>query len=294
MNDEWKILYRGPLSSCNYACTYCPFAKTRNSRAELEDDARKLERFVDWVESRTETIGVLFTPWGEALIRKHYQHAFRRLSHMEHVSRVAAQTNLSCRLDWLSECDLEKVALWTTYHPTQASFDSFVAKCRELDTLGARYSVGVVGFKDALDQIRQMREALQPTTYLWINAYKRDPDYYDEADIRAFERIDPHFRTNMTYHPSRGASCRAGWSTFSVHGDGVATRCHFIKDPLGSIYEPGFEAKLSRKPCTNESCGCHIGYVHMDRLRQEEVYGPNILERIPKEFSRSLLEIPPH
>ena len=26
-----SILYRGPLSSCNYACGYCPFAKRRAS-----------------------------------------------------------------------------------------------------------------------------------------------------------------------------------------------------------------------------------------------------------------------
>ncbi|MES2572948.1 MAG: radical SAM protein, partial [Verrucomicrobiota bacterium] len=91
---SWLILYRGPLSSCNYGCDYCPFAKTRNSREELLDDARKLARFVDWVERRTEQIGVLFTPWGEALFHRPYQEAIARLSHQANVSRVAIQTNL--------------------------------------------------------------------------------------------------------------------------------------------------------------------------------------------------------
>ena len=27
-----SILYRGPLSSCNYGCEYCPFAKHRETR----------------------------------------------------------------------------------------------------------------------------------------------------------------------------------------------------------------------------------------------------------------------
>ena len=32
---RYNILYRGPLSSCNYACDYCPFAKRAESRVEL-------------------------------------------------------------------------------------------------------------------------------------------------------------------------------------------------------------------------------------------------------------------
>ena len=39
-----SILYRGPLSSCNYACDYCPFAKRKESYAQLEVDRRALER----------------------------------------------------------------------------------------------------------------------------------------------------------------------------------------------------------------------------------------------------------
>ena len=57
-----KILYRGPLSSCNYGCEYCPFAKRKETRRELEDDGERLNRFVDWVEARTgDLIGVFFT-----------------------------------------------------------------------------------------------------------------------------------------------------------------------------------------------------------------------------------------
>jgi hypothetical protein len=41
-----SILYRGPLSSCNYACGYCPFAKRRETAAELARDREALARFV--------------------------------------------------------------------------------------------------------------------------------------------------------------------------------------------------------------------------------------------------------
>ena len=44
------------------------------------------------------TVGVLFTPWGEALVRKGYRDALVELSHLPHVDRVAIQTNLSAPL----------------------------------------------------------------------------------------------------------------------------------------------------------------------------------------------------
>jgi sulfatase maturation enzyme AslB (radical SAM superfamily) len=45
---DLSILYRGPLSSCNYGCEYCPFAKREESYAQLETDRVALLRFVAW------------------------------------------------------------------------------------------------------------------------------------------------------------------------------------------------------------------------------------------------------
>src|SRR5581483_6712877 len=98
----YRILYRGPLSSCNYACGYCPFAKRAESPAELAHDRDCLERFVNWVAGRTaDRIGVLFTPWGEALVRRWYQDALARLTNLPYVRKAAVQTNLSCKLEWV-------------------------------------------------------------------------------------------------------------------------------------------------------------------------------------------------
>lgn len=278
---QWSILYRGPLSSCNYSCSYCPFAKTTNSREELEDDAQRLVRFVDWVAGRSETIGVLFTPWGEALHIRAYQDAITRLSHLSNVSRIAIQTNLAARLNWLEEVNRERVALWTTYHPTQTTRRKFLSQCAELDRMGVAHSVGVVGFKDQADEIAQLRAELNPATYLWINAYKRQPDYYSEVDIQQFSQIDPLFPYNTRYHPTKGKSCRAGSTVFSVDGDGTIRRCHFIKQSLGNIYDAGFERALIKTPCTNDTCGCHIGYVHVEELELYSIFGDRVLERIP-------------
>src|SRR5215469_7546700 len=95
MKTSWSILYRGPLSSCNYDCGYCPFAKTRNTREELLHDEQQLKRFTAWAAARTEEIGILFTPWGEALIHRCYQKALCKLSRLPNVRRAAIQTNLS-------------------------------------------------------------------------------------------------------------------------------------------------------------------------------------------------------
>jgi len=281
---ELSILYRGPLSSCNYACWYCPFAKHRERAEELAKDRRDLERFVDWVASHSERqFGLLFTPWGEALVRRWYRDALVRLTNLRHVRRAAIQTNLSCPLDWVEACDKDRLALWATYHPTEVDRARFVEKCRELRGQSIRFSVGVVGLKEHAAEIEALRRELPADVYLWINAYKDRADYYLEDDVRRFEGIDPLFPLNNVRHPSRGRACRAGHTVISVDGDGTIGRCHFIKEPLGNLYDPDFEKALYPRPCTNETCGCHIGYVHLEHLGLYEVFGAGVLERIPAQ-----------
>ena len=281
MRQPLRILYRGPLASCNYGCTYCPFAKQVDSREELAADYAALDRFVSWVGERGEPTAVLFTPWGEALIRRPYQDALIALSNMAHVEVAAIQTNLSMELDWVSECVADRLGIWATYHPDWTERGRFVARVAGLFAAGVRVSVGVVGFKHLADEIAALRDELPDGVYLWINAYKREPDYYQPDDIAAFEAIDPLFRLNTVHHPSAGLSCRAGVSVISVDGDGTMRRCHFIREPIGNIYDPDHRQALGERPCSNQTCGCHIGYVHLDSLGLHEVFGRGILERIP-------------
>lgn len=276
------LLYRGPLSSCNYDCHYCPFAKRHETAAELAVDRRALERFVDWAASRADDrLSIFFTPWGEALVRPWYQDALASLSRLPQVRKVAVQTNLSCRLDWLESCERSKLGLWCTFHPSQTTRQAFLLQCRELDRQKVPHSVGAVGLKEDLDEIVRLRAELSLDIYMWINAYKSHAGYYTEEDVRRFEAIDPLFRINTEYHASLGRSCRAGASVVSVDGDGNLYRCHFIKQKIGNLYEPDFEKSLGERPCTNDACGCHIGYVHLDHLELGRVFGDGILERIP-------------
>jgi hypothetical protein len=226
-------------------------------------------------------IGVLFTPWGEALTRRWYRDALARLSNLPQVVRAAAQTNLSCGLGWVERCGRDRLALWATFHPSQVSRHDFLARCRELDRRGVRFCVGVVGLREHFADIRALRDELPGHTYLWVNAVKDRPDYYRPGEAEWLAAVDPLFPLNNRRHPSLGRSCRAGRSVVSVDGDGTVRRCHFIKAPLGNLYDPGFEAVLAERACTNATCGCHIGYVHLDELRLYEVFGDGVLERIP-------------
>jgi hypothetical protein len=280
-----SVLYRGPLSSCNYGCDYCPFAKRAESAAELTHDRQCLERFVGWVGGRTrDEIGILFTPWGEALVRRWYQDALVTLTRLPHVSKVAIQTNLSGKLDWVGRCDRSKLALWCTFHPTETTRDRFLTKCRELSAAGVRYSVGVVGLKAHFADIAALRAELPPSVYLWVNAYKREPDYYSPEMVAELTRVDPLFPMNNRYHASTGQRCRTGESVISVDGDGIVRRCHFVKRPIGNIYHPDFDSCLAERPCPNDTCGCHIGYVHLEPLGLARRFGAGVLERIPIEY----------
>lgn len=277
-----SVLYRGRLSSCNYDCGYCPFAKAYDSRAALRRDAADLARFVDWAAAQTTALSILFTPWGEGLVRRHYRDAIARLSHLPHLRRVAIQTNLCVGMRWLDEVDRDKLALWCTYHPSQVSRDAFVARCRELDRRGVRHSVGMVAMHEHLDEIETLRAQLPATTPLWLNAYDERPaDYYDDAQIERLQAIDPHFRYNLEPAPSLGAPCLTGESVISVNGDGDVRRCHFVAAPLGNLYDGSFAAHLRARACPNARCDCYIGYAHRSDLPFQRDYAGGVLERIP-------------
>jgi MoaA/NifB/PqqE/SkfB family radical SAM enzyme len=285
---SYKILYRGPLHCCNYACSYCPFAKSAMSPEELADDARKLQRFVDWALAQDDTLEILFTPWGEALGLPAYRHAIVQLSHAAHIEAVAIQTNLAYPVDWTADARPERFALWTTYHPEQVARERFLERCRELDNCGRTYSVGMVGIRPYLDEVRAMRKLLPHHVYLWVNAYKREPHYYTDAEIAQLTAIDPLFPYNLRPHPSRRRPCHAGDTAFTVDGDGHVRRCHFIEGVLGNLYDGSWRAGLSPRPCTNDSCRCHIGYVHMPELGLYDQFGDGLMARVHSMHAATL------
>ena len=275
-----RILYRGPLESCNYDCNYCPFAKTKNTRAELLTDKNCLFRFVEWVREQPYQISILFTPWGEALIRGYYQEAIIELSNMPNVEKVVIQTNLSSKLNWLQKCNKEKVALWTTYHPTEISIQKFVDKCEQLKVLEVAFSVGIVGLIENFNCITELKKALPSGVYLWVNAYKRIPNYYTKEQLVFLKAIDPLFSINNSIYESKNKACFAGESSIAIDGEGRVTKCHFDSEVIGNIYQQTLKQILAPSICKVKNCRCYIGYINLKELKLENTYGNKILERI--------------
>ncbi|WP_189782117.1 STM4011 family radical SAM protein [Streptomyces capitiformicae] len=282
---DLTLLYRGPLASCDYDCPYCPFAKRRDSTAQLRADRAALDRFTTWAREQTDDrLSVLFTPWGEGLVRSWYRRALVELSHEPHIDRVAIQTNLSCRTEWLAEADLETVALWCTYHPGQTPYERFLDKTRRLDGIGVRFSVGIVGLPEHLNQARRLRAELPERVYLWVNA--ADGHTYTDEQAALWSELDPLFSFSRHPHRSAGRACRTGSTVVSVDGEGTVRRCHFVKDELGNLYDGSFRVALAPRPCPLAVCDCHIGYVHLESLPLYDVFAGGVLERVPTMEAR--------
>ncbi|NBM16902.1 STM4011 family radical SAM protein [Streptomyces sp. GC420] len=277
---DLTLLYRGPLASCDYDCPYCPFAKRRDSTEQLRADRACLERFTRWAAAQTgDRLSVLFTPWGESLVRSWYRRSLVELSLLPHVRRVAVQTNLSCRTDWLRDADTDRLALWCTYHPGQTPYDRFLGKCRELSGAGVRFSVGMVGLPGHLEQARRLRSDLPAEVYLWINA--AEGHRYEDAEAGEWTALDPLFPYSRHPHRSAGLPCRTGETVISVDGEGTVRRCHFVREELGNLYDGSYRRALRPRPCPLAVCDCHIGYVHLETLPLYDVFAGGVLERIP-------------
>lgn len=280
---DLTILYRGPLASCDYDCPYCPFAKRRDSREQLRADRAALERFTAWVAEQTgDRISVLFTPWGEGLVRSWYRRAIVELAGLPQVRRVAIQTNLGGRTRWLAEAPAaarERIALWCTYHPGQTPYERFLARCAELRDLGVRHSVGVVGLEAHLGEARRLRAALADEVYLWVNA--AEGHTYTDEEAGRWTAIDPLFPYSRHPHRSAGLPCRTGESVISVDGDGTVRRCHFVRAELGNLYDGSYRRALGPRACPLAVCDCHIGYVHLETLPLYDVFAGGVLERVP-------------
>ncbi|KEY57282.1 STM4011 family radical SAM protein [Serratia sp. DD3] len=278
------VLYRGVLSSCNYGCGYCPFAKHLESAAERQADHASLLRFTQWAQQQSDlALKLFFTPWGEALVRKHYQQALITLSQTAHIEKVVFQTNLSGRLDFLQEAERNKVALWVTYHPGEVTLADFLRQITDLMAYQVRFSVGVVGKPSHFAAITALRAALPQEVYLWVNAYRNGSRLYpyQPEQLAFLNQIDPLFNINAQDYPSRGKACLTGEQVISVDQDGTIRRCHFIDKQLGNIYQENYREVLKPRPCSRTQCYCHIGYVHMPERQLYPLFNNGILERIP-------------
>lgn len=287
MSMQATIYYRGKLSSCNYGCPYCPFSKTIDSRETLEQDRQQLDRFMQWVreqEHHGHQLSIFFNPYGEALVHSWYRQAMIELSHMNHIAKVAVQTNLSVRLDWTAQLNPSKVSFWATYHPGQVREEQFISQAMKLYQQGISFSAGTVGLREAFPAIHQLRARLPEDVYVWVNAFKDRPGYYSQAEIEELSGIDPYFRYNLQDYDSLGQACHAGENVFYVQGSGIVKRCYQDKRVIGHLYRHSLEQLAQERPCQMKKCGCYIGYIHMKDQHFASIYGESLLERVPQSY----------
>ncbi len=279
--ESLTLLYRGSLSSCNYACEYCPFGKTAFDVEALKADSLELERFVNHIEQgQYADLSLMFIPWGEALIHKHYQQAMIRLSRVFAIRTVVTQTSLTVRPDWLRDSHAEKIAFWCTFHPTQTTLDAFLSRLDVLNVRSIRYSVGIVGRDDFYDVGLQLRKKLPPHVALWVNPLDDDIDAYTPDRIKQWSQIDPVFSHTAKKRLTKDTKCRCGTSVFTVSGNGDMRRCPFVNEIIGNLYEN--EIPTITEHCPNEQCNCYIGYAHWESDSFRDMYGDNILVRSAK------------
>lgn len=264
MEVSCTLLYRGPLSGCNFHCPYCPFARVTDSPQVLREDREALARFHSWLSARSEQLALFFIPRGEALLHSWYRESIAALSHLPHIHKVAMQTNLSRHPEWVAQCHPARIGLWCSYHPSQIARSTFLRHCAYLHARGISHSVGMVGMREHFPEIAAMRAELPADTYLWINAFKRDPHYYAADDIAMLTAIDPLFPLNLRPHASRNEVCRCGSTVWYIEGTGAIQRCPFVPGSIGNIYAQPVSLVMPGDACPNEACRCHIGYAHLD------------------------------
>lgn len=275
------ILWRGPLESCNYACSYCPFAKRSARRDVLDRDRAAVERFVQWVAShRQRQLAILFTPWGEGLVHAWYRRALSELSRMPQVQRVGIQTNGSTSMEWVDEANRERLALWITWHPTEVALEQLLAQVNDLRRRDVRFSVGAVAVPAHLPLVERLRAALPADVPCWVNALQPHGRYTPD-EVARWTAIDPQFPLSVRPHASRGKRCRTGDSAITVDGDGAIRRCHFVDEVLGNLFSDDLDQILRPRPCPRAQCACYIGYAHLEHLRLDTAYGDDLLFRIP-------------
>ncbi|GGD66397.1 STM4011 family radical SAM protein [Paenibacillus nasutitermitis] len=277
------LYFRGSLTSCNYDCPYCPFSKNIDNAHTLAKDRSQVETFVEWVRNQKTDghhLSIFFNPYGEGLTHTWYREAVIELSQMEHVEKVAIQTNLSARLDWTEKLNPLKAAFWATYHPGQTSESRFTRQSRELHRRGIAHSIGAVGVKSAFEAISSLRRSISPDIYLWVNAFKDKPDYYSEEDLIFLKGIDPYFEYNRMDYESAGKACKTGYDVFYVQGAGLVKRCYKDRQIIGHLYREGLEGLSQQRACRMSCCDCYIGYIHMPELKLDRLYGGRMLERI--------------
>lgn len=296
--DKPMILYRGTLKSCNYRCSYCPFAKHPMGNRELEQDQSQWRRFVRDFPDMARTSfpvparGLMVVPYGEALIHPWYWEGLGILSGLPWMEAVGAQTNLSFSpepsLAMFRQAggNISRLRLWATFHPEIVTAEAFASSCRILLAAGVSLCAGAVGDPGNLAEIRLLRQKLPKEIYLWINRMDGLGRDYTQAEQEALLEIDPYFARELVPVPAEPARCS---HRLFVEGSGRVRLCN-ISQAVSSRAILNRQADVERL-CRRKLCSCYLAYGGRDDFMNRILFGPYPLFRIPRRPRAVFLDI---
>lgn len=296
------IYYRGHLKSCNYHCEYCPFSKRKATERELKKDKEILKQFIDNIFSgQIVPTSVLFTPYGEALIHSYYWEEMARLTSLEHMWAVGAQTNLSFSIEKMLELfekaggNILKLRLWCTYHPSMTGMDKFLEQCERLDKKGIKFCIGTVGVPENIELITELRRKLPQKIYFWINRMDNLKRTYTEEEKRVFMKIDPYFSLELQEPKAEKTYCMGGEESVLIDEKGNLYPCHICRNKIGNLYEENRKTEKIKKEkidieeqdmnrnsiCNNRKCNCFLAYANRTDIEKLKLFDVHPSFRIP-------------
>lgn len=286
IEDVKNIYFRGLLSSCNYSCSYCCFAKKEPCKTELSKDKECLNKFCEFIDTTEfkNAVSIFFTPYGEGLIHDHYVEAIGKLAINPKCRYISFQTNLSFNeYEFLEKLralkvDLSKVKLWASCHPEMVSIDEFVDKVKLLKT-SIDLCVGIVAIPGDLENVFELRKQLPHDVYMWINAKEREKTRYTESQIKSLIEVDPLFYNELQRNRVRNNCCSAGTDSVFIRANGDVFACHINKNRMFNIYTN--QSVIEPLSCDKRFCDCYLSYSHRYDLKLERYFGKYTPIRVP-------------
>ena len=225
------IYYRGKLNSCNYTCSYCPFGK-KSHLADTTQDEQIWNRFIAAIEQwKGEPLQLFIIPYGEALIHRYYRKGMMHLAALPQVAGISCQTNLSFPAKhWLDEIRvtptmISKIRLWASFHPEMTSVEKFAHQIHILHHAGIQVCAGAVGNPSAKAVLNDLRNALLPDIYLFINAMQGLRAPLCQEDIQFFSQLDNLFEYDLKNAPAQWEVCAGGRDNCFIDWKGDMYAC---------------------------------------------------------------------
>ena len=288
-----RIYYRGKLNSCNYTCSYCPFGKKSHLTATTQDE-QAWNRFITAIEQwQGGPLQLFIIPYGEALIHRYYRKGIIHLAALPQVAGISCQTNLSFSADeWLDEFSatptlISKIKIWASFHPEMTSVESFVRRLHTLYNAGIQVCAGAVGNPMAKSVLGDLRNALLPDIYLFINAMQGLKSPLSVEDIRFFTQLDNLFEYDLKNASAQWTICSGGRSSCFIDWKGDIFGCPRSQVKIGNLYQNQILDLLL--PCRRKVCDCYIAFSNLTNHPLHRIMGAGAFWRIPdKPFITSV------